>query len=60
MAGLLATVSFVIAAVIFFMLGAEWEDGPDAAWGFFFVALGLAIGGLGGAYHEVRGRTSRQ
>lgn len=48
MIGLLAGLCYVIAAVIFFMLGVEWEDGPELPWGFFFLALGLVIAHWGG------------
>lgn len=61
MVGLLAGLSFVIAAVIFFMLGVEWEDGPDAAWGWFFLALGFVLAHLGGpAGAEYRRRRTRE
>jgi hypothetical protein len=46
--GLFAFVSFVIACVIFALIGLE-KAGWDAAWGFFFISLGLALGCLGGA-----------
>lgn len=51
----LAFVSYVIAAVIFFLLGIEevtWRQ----AWGFFFIALGLALSCLDPAVVYVKAR----
>lgn len=56
MPGLLAFVAFAVAAVIFVMIGLEWEDGPEAAWGFFAVAVGLALTTLPSAEGWFRSR----
>jgi len=45
---LLALVSFILACVIFALIGLE-KAAWDAAWGFFFISLGLALMCLGGA-----------
>jgi hypothetical protein len=55
MFGILAFISFVIACVIFFLLGADMAK-IEATWGFFFVALGLALQMLGGAVTTVQER----
>lgn len=45
----MSTVSYIIAAVIFLLLGVKVDLGDAVRWdfiGLFFVALGLALGGL--------------
>ncbi len=45
----LSFICFVIAAVIFFLIGVKVDIGTLARWdfiGLFFVALGLALGGV--------------
>lgn len=55
MAGLLALVSFVCATVVFFIDAVDIGH-IESVWGFFFIALGLALLALGGgiAYVEAR------
>lgn len=58
MTGLLAFVCYVVATVIFALLALEVEDGPEAAWGFMFIALGLAVASITAAHAEARRRSA--
>jgi hypothetical protein len=58
---MLAIISWVIAAVIFMLLGLTTvlEDSNDVRWtplGWFFIALGLILYALSGPYERWRGR----
>lgn len=47
MAGLLALISFICATVVFFIDAVDIGF-VEPVWGFFFIALGLALLALGG------------
>ena len=53
MIGVLALLAYIIAAVIFCLRALSTGD-VDADWGFFCIAVGLALSMLGGAVVAVR------
>jgi hypothetical protein len=55
MTGLLALISFICATVVFFIEAVDIGH-VENVWGFFFIALGLALLALGGgiAYVEAK------
>lgn len=53
---MLAFVSYVIATIIFFLVGHGDKPAVDTVWGLFFVALGLALSYVPGIYGTYRSR----
>jgi hypothetical protein len=57
MTGLLALISFIIAAVCFVLNAAELGH-IETSWGLFFTALGLALLAIGGGIAYVEAKRS--
>lgn len=53
---MLAFLSYVIAAVFFFLVGRGTFVTADTVWGLFFVALGLALSFVPGLYGTYRSK----